>query len=120
LREGLRYNPGNPQLLYELGRIDFDEYHDPARARSVWEAALVSWAQEQPGVPLADRLKYGTQNFDDRFIYEQLQERLARLEEQATNYNAAIARLQMAQVASPKPADLQLQIDDLKRKLKKP
>lgn len=120
LREGLRYNPGNPQLLFELGRIYFDEYNDPARARDVWEAGLRSWAQEKPGVPLPERLKYNNQNFDDRFIYEQLQEDLAQLEEQATNFNAAIARLQMAQLASPKPGDLQHHIDDLRQKLKKP
>src|SRR5580704_3063204 len=40
LREGLRNNPGNPQLLFELGRIYFDNYHQIARARTIWEAAL--------------------------------------------------------------------------------
>jgi tetratricopeptide (TPR) repeat protein len=116
LREGLRYNPGNPQLLFELGRIDFDNYHDSDRARSVWQAALRSWAREKPGVPISERLKYSNENFDDRFIYEQVQEYLADLEEQQTNYNAAIAHLKMAQLASPKPEDLQRQIDDLQRK----
>lgn len=116
LRAGLRNNPGNPQLLFELGRIDFDNYHDRAGARSVWQAALRSWAREKPGVPLSERLKYGSETFDDRFIYEQVQEYLAALEEQETNYTAAIAHLKMAQLASPKPEDLQRQIDELQGK----
>ncbi len=116
LREGLRNNPGNPQLLFELGRIDNDVYHDPNRARAVWEGALRSWTEEKPNVPLADRLKYNnSENFDDRFMYEQLYEYLADLEKQQTNFNAAIADLQRAKLASPKPEDLQQQIDDLKR-----
>jgi hypothetical protein len=115
LREGLRNNPGNSQLLFELGRIDLDTYHEPNKARAVWEGAVRSWTEEKSGVPLADRLKYANQNFDDRFIYEQLYEHLADLEKQQTNFNAAIADLQMEKLASPKPEDIQQQIDELKR-----
>src|ERR1700734_1300371 len=50
LREGLRNNPNDPQLLFELGRIYDENYHDVARARNIWEAALRSWARQQPGV----------------------------------------------------------------------
>jgi tetratricopeptide (TPR) repeat protein len=115
LREGLRNNPRNPQLLFELGRIYFDDYHQPERARALWEGALRAWTEEKPGVPIADRLKYSIQNFDDRFIYGQLYEHLAVLEKQQTNFNAAIADLQMAKLGSTKPEDVQQQIDDLKR-----
>ena len=115
LRGGLRSNPRNPQLLFELGRIYIDNYHDAAHARKIWEGALRSWAEEKPNVPLAERLRYDNQNFDDRFIYEQLYEHLAILEKQQTNFNSAIADLQMAKLASPKPEEIQIQIDDLKR-----
>ena len=115
LREGLRHNPDNPQLLFELGRIYFENYHDLPRARNIWEAALRSWAREKPGVPLADRLVLNNDNFDDRFIYEQLQSYLAQLEEKAGNRAAAISRWEQAKAASPKPEEVQKNIDDLER-----
>jgi tetratricopeptide (TPR) repeat protein len=119
LREGLRNNPGNPQLLFELGRIYKENYHKPVQARSIWEAGVRGWMEEKPGVPLSDRLKYANENFDDRFLYEQLYESLADLEKEAGNYNTAITDLQQAQLGSPKPEDLQSQIDDLKKKVQK-
>src|SRR5437588_5679833 len=39
LREGLRNNPNSYELLFELGRLDYDTYHNAARARNVWQAA---------------------------------------------------------------------------------
>jgi tetratricopeptide (TPR) repeat protein len=117
LREGLRSNPGNAQLLFELGRIYDDDYHNPNEARTIWEAALRSWMEEQPGVPLAQRLAANDTNFDDRFLFEQINEHLAAVEEKAGNDGVAIAHLQLAQQASPKPEDLQQQIDDLKKKM---
>ena len=120
LREGLRYNPGNPQLLYELGRVYFENYRNSPRARDIWEAALRTWAQEKPGVPQSERLKPGNQNFDDRFMFEQLQSRLAQLEEDAGNTGAAITRWEEAKKASPRPDELQKHIDELKQKLTAP
>ena len=57
LREGLRHNPNDPQLLFELGRIYFENYHNLPRARNIWEAALRSWARQAPGVPQSKRLE---------------------------------------------------------------
>ncbi len=115
LHEGLRYNPGNPQLLYELGRIYFENYKEPDRARTIWEAALRSWAEEQPGVPQSERLKPDNQNFDDRFIFEQIQTHLAQLEGSLGNLQAAIDHLKQAQLASPSPDEIQKQIDELQK-----
>ena len=120
LREGLRHNPDNPQLLFELGRIYFENYDNLARARNIWEAALRSWTREKPGVPLSARLEMTNDNFDDRFIYEQIQSYLARLEEKAGNPAAALARWEQAKLASPNPGDVQKQIDELKQKLAAP
>jgi tetratricopeptide (TPR) repeat protein len=114
LRDGLRNNPGNPQLLFDLGRIYFEEYHNPNQARSIWEAALRTWALEEPGVPQSERLELNNATFDDRYVFEQLQVHLAQLEGSLGNLDAAIAHLQQAQLASPKPGDLQIQIDELK------
>ena len=116
LRSGLRDNPGNPQLLFELGRIYFDDYHKKARARSIWEAGLRSWALEKPGVPKSERLKYDDSTFDDRYVFEELQVHLAQLEGSLTNTDAAIEHLQQAELASPKTPELQQMIDQLKNK----
>ncbi|HEX7618719.1 MAG TPA: hypothetical protein VF480_08375, partial [Verrucomicrobiae bacterium] len=116
LREGLRHNSNNPQLLFELGCIYFENFHDSTRARNIWEAALRSWTRQAPGVPLQDRLKPTNENFDDRFLFEQLQTYLAQLEEKAGHLDAAIARWEQARPASPKPDDIQKHIDELKQK----
>jgi len=116
LREGLRHNPDNAQLLFELGRIHFENYHDPARARNIWEAALRSWARQEPGVPQSKRLDKTQENFDNRFMFEQLQTHLAQLEEEAGNRDAAVAHWELAKLASPTPEDIQKHIDQLRQK----
>ena len=113
LREGLRNNPGDPQLLFELGCIYFENYHNSARARSIWEAGLRCWSQEAPGVPQLERLKLTNETFDNRFIFEQLQTKLAQLEEKAGDINAAISHWQQVAIASPEPQDVQKRIDEL-------
>ena len=119
LREGMRHNPDNSQLLFELGRIVYENDHDPKRARNIWEAALRSWAREKPGVPLEQRLALKNENFDDRFMYEQLQTNLAQLEEKEGNLAAALDRWELAKLASPKPDEIQKHIDELKAKVAK-
>jgi hypothetical protein len=57
------------------------------------------------------------ENFDDRFMFEQLQTSLAKLEEKAGNRDAAIVRWEQARLASPNPDDVQRHIDKLKQKL---
>jgi len=111
LHEGLRYNHANPQLLYELGRIYFENYKEPDRARTIWQAGVRSWQEEDTGIPLPQR--YAITN-DDHYIFEQLQMHLAQLEGSAGHVDAAIDHLKQAQLASPKPADIQKQIDELK------
>jgi hypothetical protein len=116
LREGLRHNPDDPQLLFELGQIYFENYHNPAQARNIWEAALRSWARQQPGVPQSDRLKNTIENFESRFMFEQIQTSLAQLEETSGNPDAAISRWQEAMLATPDPGSVQRHIDELKQK----
>jgi tetratricopeptide (TPR) repeat protein len=116
LREGLRHNPDDAQLLFELGRIYFENYNNPAQARNIWEAALRSWARQQPGVPQSERLKNTVENFDSRFMFEQLQTSLAQLEEKSGNPAAAVMRWEQALLATPDPGSVQRHIDELKQK----
>jgi len=117
LRGGLRSNPNDPQLLFELGRIYFEDYTNSTVARNIWEAGLRSWTRQAPSLPQSDRLKMTNENFDDRFMFEQLQTYLAQLEEKAGNRDAAIARWELARLASPTPDDIQKHIDELKQKI---
>jgi tetratricopeptide (TPR) repeat protein len=106
LREGLRKNPGNCELLFELGRLYNENFHDPMRARNVWEAALRKWteaaeAKKNPDLSLLDNIAV----------------HLARLEEMQGNLPRAIQLLEVAVKASPHPEALRQQIDELKQKL---
>src|ERR1017187_2989396 len=116
LREGLRHNPDNAQLLFELGRIYFDNFQNLARARNIWEAALRSWARQASGVPQSERLKMTNENFDDRLLFEQLQTCLAQLEEKAGILDAPTAHWEQARLASPNPQTTQNHIDELKQR----
>jgi|SRR6266404_6066788 len=106
LREGRRANPDSPEILFELGRLYYESEHDTARARNVWELALRKWTAQESG-----------KKEPDLFQLEQIAVNLSRLEEKEGNLPRAIEMLQRAQKASPVPAALQAQIDDMKRRL---
>jgi len=106
LREGLRNNPDSYEILFELGRVYHDGYHDADRARNVWQLGLKKFlalpAQKQK---------------DDKLIFEELVVSLAHLEDEAGNYGAAIDWFRAAQKVSPAPDALQKQIDGLQKKM---
>ncbi len=110
LREALRSNPDNSQLLFELGRIRFENYADTFRARNIWEAALRE-LQKQIVQKKEDKL-----DFDDRFMFEQLETKLAQLEEYAHNNGPAISHWEAVKIVSPTPEEIQKHIDELKQK----
>jgi tetratricopeptide (TPR) repeat protein len=114
LREALRNNPDNPQLLFELGRIRFENYDDMLRARNIWEAGLRS-LQKQIAGKKKDEL-----DFDDRFLFEQLQTKLAQLEENAGNTSAAVAHWEKVKMVSPNPGEIQKHIDEITQKSSAP
>jgi tetratricopeptide (TPR) repeat protein len=106
LREGLRNNPDSYEILFELGRLYYENYHDAARARNVWELGLHKWSEQEAAGKKPDLLQL-----------DQLAVGLARLEEKEGNLARAIQLLGLAQKGSPHPEVLQSQIDDLKQKL---
>jgi tetratricopeptide (TPR) repeat protein len=103
LREGLRENPGNPQLLFDLGRLFSQSRNNPVNARNVWEAGLRNLDN------LPDRESEQT-----KFIAEQILAALANLEEKAHNTNAAIAWLERLKKVSTTPQAVQHWMDELK------
>src|SRR6266566_1322763 len=107
LREGLRANPGSYEILFELGCLYSENYHDIDRARNVWELALRKWQEQQ-----------STQKEPDLFSLSNISIHLASLEESSGHLDRAIIYLEYAKKASPHPEALQKQIDELKEKQK--
>ena len=106
LREGLRHNPGNCELLFELGR----HYHDSARdldhARNVWILAVNCFLK----LPPADQQ-------DQRIIFEEIVVNLAHLENEAGHYEESINWFHAAQKVSLNAGALQEQIDAIQKKI---
>ena len=107
LREGRRENPDSYEILFELGRVFADDRKDDARARNVWELSLRKWDLQNRNKP-----------DPDVSARRQILGALARLEERAANYRAAITHLQALKPISPSADSIQLQIDELQQKLK--
>ena len=105
LREGLRNIPGNPAILFELGRIYFEDYKDTSRARNLWRQGVAEWRKQEGGKPEPDY-----------FIFAQLHAHLAKLEEQEGNLSEAIAHWEQLQSTSPSSAAIQAKIAELRKK----
>jgi tetratricopeptide (TPR) repeat protein len=106
LHEGLRENPGSPQLLFDLGRLYFESRHDPVHARNVWEAALRNLGK------LRDKDRGSDENI---YAQEQILGQLARLEEQTNHPEKAIQWLEQLKGMSPSPDEIQKWIDRVKQ-----
>jgi tetratricopeptide (TPR) repeat protein len=106
LHEGLRNCPDSYDILFELGRLYDESYHDTGRARNVWNLAIRKWLKLD-----SDLQK------DNRIIFEQITTHLGRLEEDAGNLPDALNWYQAAQKVSAVPAALQPRIDAVRKKL---
>jgi tetratricopeptide (TPR) repeat protein len=106
LREGLRNNSGNSEILFELGRLYNEDYHDTVRARNVWTAALQRWQAQ------SDDAKK-----DNKWLCDNISVNLAYLEENAGNWPQAIQYFEIAKPVSPSPDAIQKRIDEARQKL---
>jgi len=102
LREGLQNAPGNPELLFELGRVQLDERHDVERARNLWELAVKSWSEQAAG-----------SDNPNIFVGAQLLANLALLEEKAGRKKEAIQYLMRLQAISPNKGSIAKWIENL-------
>jgi tetratricopeptide (TPR) repeat protein len=108
LQEGLRNNPDNYEILFELGRLYNEDYHDANRARNVWVAALRYWRAQ------GDDAKKSVEN---KRLCDAILVDLAYLEENAGNWPQAIEYFKMAKPMSPDPDAIQKRIDEARQKL---
>ena len=106
LREGLRANPDSYEILFSLGRLYYENEHDPVRARNVWQLALRRWNQQDDAGKKPSK-----------FVLEEITVNLARLEENERNLAGAIHYFEQAKALSPAPESLAKQIEELKRQL---
>jgi tetratricopeptide (TPR) repeat protein len=103
LRQGLRENPGSPEILYELGRVFAENKGDPVRAANLWEAALRNWQKSEAGKPNPNT-----------FLLTEITSRLARVEKERGNYPQAVKYMEIWKPLAPHPEAVQKQIDDLR------
>jgi tetratricopeptide (TPR) repeat protein len=102
LRDGLRANPDSYEILFELGRLYYENRHDLARARGVFNLALRRWQEreqnlEEPNYPARSKIAGS----------------LARIAEDEGNRVEAIKWLEEVKAHSPTPDAVQKQIDAL-------
>ena len=90
LREGLRANPGQPEMLFELGRIFYENRHNAARARNLWELALKRFGETAPDI-----------QEKNLFLKAQILGHLGKLEEGEKDYARAAAHLKELEIISP-------------------
>ena len=103
LREGLQSNPGDCEILLELGHIYLENRKDLVRARNVLELSYKRWREREAGKPEPDFLIAG-----------QVLNQLALLEREANNYPRAIEHYSALKVISPNKESVQAWIDYLK------
>jgi tetratricopeptide (TPR) repeat protein len=108
LRTGWKNNPDSYEILFALGQVYYEDYHDTNRARNVWELAAKKWRQLDAGE------KTKTEN---KLVFERITTHLAKLEEDAGNWQKAIDWYREGQTVSETPEAIQQQIDEVEKKM---
>jgi tetratricopeptide (TPR) repeat protein len=112
LRDGLAANPNSPELLYELGRLFFENRKDVPRSRNLWLAALRAWHKVEE--PKPEKAENG-ETPRNTFLLVEILDGLSRLEINAGNRAPALEYLKQLKLVSPFPGAIQQQIDDLQK-----
>lgn len=103
VRDGLRANPSDPQLLFELGRIYFEDREQSDKARNLWELALKEFSKRDPEF-IEEKI----------LLHAQLLGNLARVEELSDTPRNAVPYLERLKTISPNGDKIQAWIDTLK------
>jgi tetratricopeptide (TPR) repeat protein len=108
LLEGLRNNPGNTGLLFDLGCLYQKDFHDANRAGNVWMVALRCWQAQN------DTVKTNAQSEQ---LCDDIAMNLAYLAENNGDWPQAIRYLKIVKQVSPHPEAIQKQIDEVETKV---
>jgi len=108
LREGLRANPDNSQILLELGHLYAENKNDPQKARNILNRALQKW-----------KLTEAPKQNPDKTTCLEILGALAQLDERENNWNAAISHLEEMKHFSPNPDLVEKRIQEAKSHLEK-
>ena len=106
--DGLHNNPGNSELLFDLGSLYQEDFHDANRARNVWLAGLRCWEAQSANAKT---------NTEAQLVYEETAMNLAHLEAEQGNWRQAVKYLQIVKQVSPNPDAIQKQIDEAEKKV---
>jgi tetratricopeptide (TPR) repeat protein len=109
LREGLKANPDDPEILNELAWLEFENKKDFARAENIWKAALRKWhetedSKKEPNKPVLRAILDG----------------LVQLNLGQNRTSEAIPYLKQLKEISPNPDQVQERIDELMSKAETP
>lgn len=109
LREGIRNNPTNHELLFEMGLLYKQNRQDLERARNIWRYALKCWQEQDAAAQEASRTAFA-----------RIASNLGELEKEAGNVRQAVQYFELAEPYSPRPEGLQERIKELRSKLGNP
>jgi tetratricopeptide (TPR) repeat protein len=107
LREGLRENPNSYEILFELGKIYAEDWHETNHARNLWEIALNRWQGQEAQGKNPDAVKKG----------DEIVANLAHVEEEEGNLKKALSYLELEVTLSPAPEGVRKRIEELKAKV---
>lgn len=108
LFEGLHNNPGNSELLFDLGWLYQEDFHDTNRARNVWMAGLRCWETLNANARA---------NTEVQLAHEETAMNLAHLEANEGHWPQVIKYLKIVKQVSPDPDAIQKQIDEVEKKM---
>ena len=104
VRKGLEANPGNPELLFELGRCRLD-LKDTLRARNIWEMAWEAWKKRDGSKDAAEQ---------NRFTVNQILMHLALAEFRLHKQEDCLRWLEVAVPLSVSPEAIRKRISEVK------
>ncbi|HXT13395.1 MAG TPA: hypothetical protein VN873_17695 [Candidatus Angelobacter sp.] len=118
IREGIKYNPHSPDLLYALAQIYLEDRKDYPYAENLFLAARKCWHERDDSKPEPDP-NHPSQDAKDYLLLERIYGGLDRTEQAAGHLDKAIEYLEQLKRISPVPQDVQKRIDKLKLQIQK-
>jgi len=104
LRDGLRANPGSPEILLELSKLYLDNRNDPGQSLNLAELAWRRWLEQ------AQKIEE-----PDIFLKQQIVTQLVQAETKLGHWRQAIRWLEELKKHSPNPESVAQRIEELRR-----